>query len=86
MDDMIITGKNDEEHLQHLEEVLKKLREHGMGCEQIRRNASSSTKMSLFVDTALTSTDSTRPKTRLMPWCMHLNPETSKNYAHSWAW
>ena len=36
-----------------------------MGCEQIRRNASSSTIKSLFVDTALTSTDSTRPQDKI---------------------
>ena len=27
---MIITGKNDQEHLDHLEEVLKRLKEHGL--------------------------------------------------------
>ena len=30
LDDMIITGKDDEEHLDHLEEVLKRLKEHGL--------------------------------------------------------
>ena len=28
LDDIIITGKNDQEHLDHVEEVLKKLQEH----------------------------------------------------------
>jgi len=30
LDDMIITGKDDEEHLTHLEETLKRLKEHGL--------------------------------------------------------
>lgn len=30
LDDMIITGKDDEEHLAHLEETLKRLKEHGL--------------------------------------------------------
>ena len=30
LDDMIITGKDDQEHLDHLEEVLKRLKEHGL--------------------------------------------------------
>ena len=30
LNDMIITGKNDQEHLDHLEEVLKRLKEHGL--------------------------------------------------------
>ena len=30
LDDIIITGKNDQEHLDHLEEVLKRLQEHGL--------------------------------------------------------
>ena len=30
LDDMIITGKNDEEHLDHLEEGLKRLKEHAL--------------------------------------------------------
>ena len=34
MDDMIIKGKNDEEHLQHLEEVFRKLQEHGLRTNQ----------------------------------------------------
>jgi len=35
-DDMIITGKDDEEHLTHLEETLKRLKEHGLiaNCEK----------------------------------------------------
>ena len=34
LDDMIITGKDDEEHLAHLEEVLKRLKEHGLSREK----------------------------------------------------
>ena len=30
LDDMIITGQDDEEHLAHLEEVLKRLTERGL--------------------------------------------------------
>ena len=30
LDDMIITGKDDQEHLANLEEVLKRLKEHGL--------------------------------------------------------
>ena len=30
LDDMIITGKDDKEHLAHLKEVLKRLKEHGL--------------------------------------------------------
>ena len=36
LDDMIITGKDDQEHLDHLGEVLKRLKEHGLrvNCEK----------------------------------------------------
>ena len=30
LDDIIITGKDDKEHLDHLEEVLKRMKEHGL--------------------------------------------------------
>ena len=30
LDDMIITGKDDDEHLENLKEVLKRLKEHGL--------------------------------------------------------
>lgn len=30
MDDMIITGKENQQHFDHLEEVLKRLKEHGL--------------------------------------------------------
>ena len=36
IDDMIITGKDDEEHLGHLEEVLKRLKEHGLQANRDR--------------------------------------------------
>lgn len=34
LDDIIITGKNDQEHLDRLEEVLKSLQEHGLRANQ----------------------------------------------------
>ena len=30
MDDVLVTGKNDTEHLKNLEQVLERLRQHGM--------------------------------------------------------
>ena len=43
LDDMIITGKNDEEHLANLEEVLRRLQVHGLRankakCEFFKEN------------------------------------------------
>ncbi|CAB4015941.1 Hypothetical predicted protein, partial [Paramuricea clavata] len=34
LDDMIITGKDDDEHLENLKEVLKRLKEHGIFADQ----------------------------------------------------
>ena len=34
LDDMIITRKDDDEHLANLEEVLKRLKEHGLSAKK----------------------------------------------------
>jgi hypothetical protein len=33
LDDMIITGKSDDEHLQNLENVLQRLQDNGLPCK-----------------------------------------------------
>ena len=47
LDDMIITGKDDKEHLENLEEVLKRL----VAYEQTASSASFSRRTSLTMDT-----------------------------------
>ena len=45
LDDMIITGKDDDEHLGNLKEVLKRLKEHGGTRQQIGKLLSQSAKL-----------------------------------------
>ena len=35
LDDLIVTGENDEEHLQNLEDVFSRMKEHGL---QLKRS------------------------------------------------
>jgi len=51
LDNMIIKGKDYEQHLHHLEEVLKSLKEHGLRANRDKINANFSKERSPTADT-----------------------------------
>ena len=84
IDDILVTGVSEEEHLDNLEEVLKRFQHHGVHVKAEKCAFCQDTVE--FLGTALTREVSILLLKKLMLFCWHRHPKISKSFVHFWVW